>query len=103
VCLPHESSEKCDHVLGVLEQNGEKILNSPVLDCSQVLPPFKHSPKNLSTAPENKGRVRIMNVLSSANPNSKISSNLLTKRKIDSGSSDDKRGDLPQHFHEHRN
>jgi hypothetical protein len=34
--------------------------------------------------------MRITNVLSSANPNSKISSNWLTKRKIDSGSSDDR-------------
>ena len=67
---------------------GKNSRSNSCLHCSQLLPFLKHPPKNLNTAPVSTGRIRITNVLSSTKPKLCISSNLLTKRKIASGSSE---------------
>ena len=67
---------------------GKNSRSNSCLHCSQLLPFLKYSPKYLNTAPVSGGRIRITNVLSSVKPKPCISSNLLTKRKIASGSSE---------------
>ena len=82
---------------------GKNSLKSSILHCSQFLPFLKQSPKNLRTAKKTKGKIQITNILSSVSPKACISSNLLTSRKMASGSSEDKDGTCRNNSTKNRN